>query len=112
MQPNNQPPEFVHMIDRIQLPNSTPEERMERLRIEIRNQIKYLRRHVKTLKRACQGTNMAKISDAAYNYNGTIYKLKKYLNQIKEFENPTLAVVNIINIAEETIDKAWYELNN
>lgn len=111
MQFENNKPEFVKIEDRIEMPNFTPEEKMERLRIEIRNQVKYMRRHIKTLRRACHSGNMYKINEAGYNYNGTIYRLKKLLVEIKKFENPTPQVTDIISIAEETISTAWDELN-
>lgn len=88
------------------------EEKRERLRVEIRNQIKYMRRHIKTLKRVMNGNDMSKISDSAYRYNATMYLLKKYLKELKEFDNLSNREQEIIDIAEDLIANAWLRLNN
>lgn len=88
------------------------EERRERLRVEVRNQIKYMRRHIKTLKRVMNGSDMSKISDSAYRYNATMYLLKKYLKELKEYDNLSNREQEIIDIAEDLIANAWLRLNN
>lgn len=88
------------------------EERRERLRVEVRNQIKYMRRHIKTLKRVMNGNDMSKISDSAYRYNATMYLLKKYLKELKECDNLSNREQEIIDIAEDLIANAWLRLNN
>lgn len=112
MNTNNNKPEFVHMKNQIQISSTSNEIRIERLRIEVRNQIKYLRRHIKTMKRVMKTGNMEKISEAAYRYNGTMYNLRNYLKELKMCPNPTKQIMDVIEIAEEMINKAWYEINN
>lgn len=88
------------------------EERRERLRVEVRNQIKYMRRHVKTLKRVLKGNDMSKISDSAFRYNATMYLLKKYVNELKKCDNLSNREQEIIDIAEDLIANVWLQLNN
>ena len=112
MNTNGDKSEFVHMKNRIQIPSTSDEERMERLRIEVRNQIKYLRRHIKTMRRIMKTDDIERISEAAYRYNGTMYNLRNYLRELKMCPNPTRQTMDVIEIAEEMINKAWHEINN